>query len=309
MWRKLSVNFYAWIMCQIVHNHCHGAHTNMCLFGRHKCVHDIFAHVCTHPHTHGSQCPSGQAFHKKKLTQLYRCAGPQALPGSVVASFVINPLTGRAIEGATVALIIGGSEVASTRTKADGSFNLACRAGLVTIKITLTGYTTVTTEVRLLPRQIYNDRIFLVPTMLPGEEAFVLMWDGKAIKDMDFTLDTPYGCTVSWRGKTCTDPRTGAVAQLDLDDTGSGTWKGGPETIRVRKWAPGQYRLYARRYSGVNIMDSKSVVTVVRADGTMQQFHLMRGDGAVTHVQDAGPSTGPLDQVCFLPACMMHVCV
>jgi hypothetical protein len=219
----------------------------------------------------------------------------------VVASSIINPLNGHPVEGATVALMIDGSEIASTQSHADGSFRLSCRAGLVTIKVTLNGYTTLMTEVRLLPRQVYNDRIFLVPTMLPNEEAFVLTWDGKAIKDMDFTLDTPYGCSVSWRGKTCKDPRTGAIAQLDLDDTGG---KGGPETIRIRTWAPGQYRLYARRYSSGNIMDSKSVVSVIKSDGTMQQFHLMRGDGAITHVQDAGPTTGPLDQVWCLHVCM-----
>jgi len=228
-----------------------------------------------------------------------------ALPGAVFSSSVVNPLNGEPVADASVTLSVNGQQSGSAITDANGHFHLSCATCIVTIRISKVGFTDVTQEVRMLPRQVFNQLIFMAPTMQPGETAFVLTWDGNAMPDMDFTLDTPYGCSVWWRGKKCTDTRTGAVAQLDRDDTGSGRWKGGPETIRIMKAAPGQYRLYARRYSRGDIMASKSVVTVIKSDGSMQQFHLMRGDGVLTHVEDGGPTTGVMDQVhCRFFLCM-----
>mmetsp|Transcript_24385 Transcript_24385/g.47321 ORF Transcript_24385/g.47321 Transcript_24385/m.47321 type:complete len:730 (+) Transcript_24385:69-2258(+) len=209
--------------------------------------------------------------------------GPMALPGVTFASRIFNPLDGTAVEGAAVTVTdAAGTTLGSAMSDSTGAWRVACRAGTMTVTITKEGHTTTTFTETLLPRAVYGERIFLAPTMPAGSSSYVLTWDGELISDMDFTMDVPGGCKIWYAGKTCTTG--GGLATLDRDDTGSGAVKGGPETITITRPIQGRYKLYAIRYSSGNLAMSKSVMTVIKADGTQRSYHLANGDGIMTHM-------------------------
>jgi len=212
--------------------------------------------------------------------------GPMALPGVTFASAIYNPTTGSAISGATVTVTdAAGTTMGTADSDGSGAYRITCAAGTLTVTVSKEGFTTTTFTVNMLPRAVYDQRIFLGPTMTPGSSLYILTWDGDVISDMDFTLDVPGGCTVWWGGKQCTTG--GGDAHLDRDDTGSGAVKGGPETIAIERPIDGRYTIYAIRYSHGDLLQSKSVMTVLKADGTQKQFFLEKGDGIVKHMDQS----------------------
>jgi len=209
-------------------------------------------------------------------------AGPMPLPGAVFDTHVINPLNGRPVVGAEAAVLVDGAVLAghTATTDATGHFRLAVATGMTTLRISLTGYTTMTVRVEMISRMVYSRRVFMPEALPEGGFCFALTWDGQAVPDMDLTLDTPDQCTVMYNKKQCTG---GGLAKLDLDDTGSGTHSG-PETMRIIKPIPGQYKVYAIRYTvGKQIKDSHGKIAVIRWDGTMDEYILDNGDGLLEH--------------------------
>mmetsp|Transcript_31778 Transcript_31778/g.80002 ORF Transcript_31778/g.80002 Transcript_31778/m.80002 type:complete len:730 (+) Transcript_31778:81-2270(+) len=212
--------------------------------------------------------------------------GPMALPGVTFAGAIYNPLTGAAVDGATVTVSdAAGTSMGTADSDGSGAYRITCAAGQLTVTVSKEGFTSTTFTVSMLPRAVYGDRIFLAPTMAVGSSSYVLTWDGDVISDMDFTLDVPGGCTVWYGGKQCTTG--GGDAHLDRDDTGSGAVKGGPETITIEKPITGRYKLYAIRYSHGDLTQSKSVMTVIKWDGSQKQFFLEKGDGIVKHIDQS----------------------
>jgi uncharacterized protein YfaP (DUF2135 family) len=76
----------------------------------------------------------------------------------------------------------------------------------------------------------------VAPPVKQGQVRIVLTW-GETPRDLDSHLDTPSGCHVYYGRKQCNRGQE----SLDTDVTDSF----GPETINIRKLAPGVYKCRA----------------------------------------------------------------
>jgi len=201
--------------------------------------------------------------------------GANAPAPGVIASTVINPVTGATLAGARVWATRDGVELGSAISEADGSYSFQIEAGMTVISCSMEGFMTFHTHAMILPRMIFSERMLLAPTLPEGAAGIVLVWN-KVVPDMDIHMWTPWGCEVAWYNYYCTEGS--AQAHLDRDDTTGG----GPETMTIDVPAPGAFKVWVHRYTdNVDIMLSQAVVYVFQSDGRIFRFSLEDGDGVV----------------------------
>jgi len=87
--------------------------------------------------------------------------------------------------------------------------------------------------------------MLLSPKLRAGEMRFVLTWENLP-RDLDSYLQTPRGCTIYYRKKSCVG------AQFNLDDVK----RGGPETITVHRFRRGFYYYYIRQFSKLGRLEN-----------------------------------------------------
>jgi hypothetical protein len=209
----------------------------------------------------------------------------------VVAGWVVDATSNEPIADARVC---GSGGSACVRTDTEGDYRLAgVPVGASNLRLTATGYSTLTTRVDIMAGETLTRALALSPPLDAGQWRFVLTWDAQP-PDLDAFLWLPDGQAVFWGGRGDCDPNppstpVGACLEQDSRDGY------GPETMTITDLrGGGYYTLGVHRYDDPSdtvtepsITTSGARLHVYDSDGLRLEFRIpAEGEGQFWYVLD-----------------------
>lgn len=208
-----------------------------------------------------------------------------------VAGWVVDATTSEAIAGARVCRSIGSPCVL---TDAGGGYRLTgVPVGASNLRVTATGYYTLTTRVDIAAGETLTRALALSTPLEEGQWRFVLTWDAQP-PDLDLFLWLPNEQAIFWgeRGDCDPNPPSPPVGACLEQDSRDGY---GPETITITSLrGGGYYTLGVHRYDAPDDSITEPSITTSRArlhvydsGGLQLEFRIpAEGEGQFWYVLD-----------------------
>jgi uncharacterized protein YfaP (DUF2135 family) len=219
--------------------------------------------------------------------------------GPAIADATVKGVVNNAINGERIAdALVEADDGNSTRSLANGLYQLDLSSGARTLTVTKTDFDTSRRTVQISSGGLLENINFPISPKLTtaGEMRFVLSW-GSAPQDLDAHLLTPSisGTVyhIFWNNAGSADAPP--YASLDVDETEGY----GPETITIHDLQAGTYHYWVHRFSDdAELAGSEAVVEVYGSGGLLSSYTApSTGTDEYWHVFDINGSNGSVQSV------------